>query len=108
MNPARTSRDDPASIILKRGDPYQLNLCKTTTLQKTKVGFQDQLLFNAGQTYCRMLAILLTFIKLPFVIEIFVLSIRFSHNQKQIFVSSEVKKKFFQFNFCMHFYISYT
>ena len=39
----------------------------------------DQLSLNAGQKYCRMLqwehsAILLTFIKLPFVIKIFVLS----------------------------------
>ena len=45
-----------------------------------KIGFQYQLLFNAGQKYCRMLqgehsAILSTFIKLPFVIKIFVLSI---------------------------------
>ena len=42
--------------------------------------FQDQLSLNAGQKYCRMLqgehsAILLTFIKLPFVIGICVLSI---------------------------------
>ena len=41
--------------------------------------FQDQLLLNAGQKYCRMLqgehsAILLTFNKLPFVTKIFVLS----------------------------------
>ena len=71
--------------------------------KKTKIGFQDQLslnagqkycrinaprgafcntfdLYNAGQKYCRMLqgehsATLLTFIKLPFVIMIFVLSI---------------------------------
>ena len=48
--------------------------------KKTKNGFQDQLSLNAGQKYCRMLplehsAILLTFIKLPFVIKIFVLSI---------------------------------
>ena len=40
---------------------------------------EDQLSLNAGQKYCRMLqgehsAILLTFIKLPFVINIFVLS----------------------------------
>ena len=40
---------------------------------------QDQLSLNADQKYCRMLrgehsAILLTFIKLPFVIKIFVLS----------------------------------
>ena len=42
--------------------------------------FQDQLSLNAGQKYCRMLqgehsAILWTFIMLPFVIKIFVLSI---------------------------------
>ena len=41
---------------------------------------QDKLSLNAGQKYCRMLkgehsAILSTFIKLPFVIKIFVLSI---------------------------------
>ena len=45
-----------------------------------KISFQDQLSLNAGQKYCRMLqgehsAILLTFIKLPFVIKSFVLSI---------------------------------
>ena len=48
--------------------------------KRPKIGFQDQLLLNAGQKYCRMLqgeyfAILLIFIKLPFVIKIFVLSI---------------------------------
>ena len=48
--------------------------------KKTKIGFKDQILFNAGQKYCRMLqgelsAILLAFIKLPFVIKNFVLSI---------------------------------
>ena len=47
--------------------------------KRPKIGFQDQLSLNAGQKYCRMLplehsAILLTFIKLPFVIKIFVLS----------------------------------
>ena len=47
--------------------------------KKTKIGFQYQLLLNAGQHYCRLLplehsAILLTFIKLPFVIKTFVLS----------------------------------
>ena len=40
--------------------------------RRPKIGFQDQLSLNAGQKYCR---ILLTFIKLPFVIKIFVLSI---------------------------------
>ena len=48
--------------------------------RRPKIGFQDRLLLTAGQKYCRMLpsehsAILSTFIKLPFVIKIFVLSI---------------------------------
>ena len=50
------------------------------TLKKTKNGFQDRLSLNAGQKYCKMLqgehfAILLTFIMLPVVIKILVLSI---------------------------------
>ena len=49
------------------------------TLKKTGFFFQDQLSLNAGKKYCRMLqgessAILTTFIKLPFVIKIFVSS----------------------------------
>ena len=49
------------------------------TLKKTE-NFQDQLLLNAGKKYRRMLqwehfAILSTFIKLPFVNKIFVLSL---------------------------------
>ena len=56
------------------------NLSKTATLKKSQIGFQDQLALIAGQKYCRMLqgehsAILSTFIKLPIVIKIFVLSI---------------------------------
>ena len=48
--------------------------------KRPKIGFQDGLMLNAGQKYCSVLqgehsAILLTFIKLPFVINIFVLSI---------------------------------
>ena len=48
--------------------------------KRPKFSFQDQLSLNAGQKYCRMLqaehsAILFSFIKLPFVIKIFVLSI---------------------------------
>ena len=47
---------------------------------KPKIGIQDRLWLNAGQKYCRMLqgehsAILSTFIKLPFVIKTFVLSV---------------------------------
>ena len=48
------------------------------------MGFKDQLSLNAGQKYCRMLhgehsAILLTFIKLPFVIKIFACLILSGH-----------------------------
>ena len=55
-------------------------MCKTATLKKTKIDFQDQILLNAGQKYCRMLqgehsAILSTFINLQLVIKINVLSI---------------------------------
>ena len=55
--------------------------CLKQPLRKnTKIGFQYRLLLNSGQKYCRMLhgehsAILSTFIKLPFSIKIFVLSI---------------------------------
>ena len=52
-----------------------------------RLSFQDQFSLNTGQKYCRMLqgdhsAILSTFIKLPLVFKIFVLSIlsgRFTH-----------------------------
>ena len=59
---------------------YSKTCLKRPLKKKTKIGFQDQLWLNAGQKYCRMLqwehsAILSTFIKLPFVIKIFVLSI---------------------------------
>ena len=58
-------------ILLEMGD---------TVKSVSKNGFQEWLLLNACQKYCRMLplehsAILLTCIKLPFVIMIFVLSI---------------------------------
>ena len=58
----------------------QQNLLKRPISKRPKIGFQDQLSCYAGQKYCRMLqgehsTILLTFIKLPFVIKIFILSI---------------------------------
>ena len=48
--------------------------------KKTKISFQDRFSLNVGRKYCRMLqggysAIPLTFLKLPFVIKIFILSI---------------------------------
>ena len=50
------------------------------TVKRPKIGLQELLLFNEDQKYCRMLqgehsAILSTFIKLLFVIKIFILSI---------------------------------
>ena len=59
---------------------YSKTCLKRPISKRPKIGFQYQLLLNAGQKYCRMLqgehsAILSTFIKLPFVIKIFVLSI---------------------------------
>ena len=57
---------------------YSKTCLKRSLKKKTKIGFQDLLLLNAGQQYCRMLqgehsAILLTFSKLLFVFKTFVL-----------------------------------
>ena len=55
--------------------------CLKRPLKRPKIGFQDQLLLNAGQKYCRSKLqgehseILSTLIKLPFVFKTFVLSI---------------------------------
>ena len=62
------------------GDRYSKTCVKGPLSKRPQIGFQDQLSLTAGQKYCRMLcgeysAILSTFIKLPFVSKIFVLSI---------------------------------
>ena len=68
-------------IKAKKEDKLYSKTCVKRQLSKIpKFGLQNQVSLNAGQKYCRMLqgehsAILLTFIKLPFVIKIFVLSI---------------------------------
>ena len=62
--------------------PFTMNsktCLKRPLAKRPKFGFQDRLSLNACQKYCRMFplehsAILLTCIKLPFVIKIFVLS----------------------------------
>ena len=59
---------------------YSKTCIKQPLSKRPKIGFQNQLSLNAGQKYYRMLqrehsAILSTYIKLPFVIKIFVLSI---------------------------------
>ena len=60
--------------------PYSKTCVKRPLSKRRKIGFQYQLSLNAGQKYCRMLhleqsALLSTFIKLPFVIKLFVLPI---------------------------------
>ena len=59
---------------------YSKTCVKWPLSKRPQIGFQDQLSLNTGLKYCRMIAlehsaILLTFIKLPFYIKIFVLSI---------------------------------
>ena len=59
---------------------YSKTCLKRSLKKKTEIDFQDRISLNAGQKYCKMLqgehsAILSTFIKLPFVMKIFVLSI---------------------------------
>ena len=58
---------------------YNKTCIKRPLSKRPVIGFQDQLWLNAGEKYCRMLqgehsAILSTFIRLPFVINIFVMS----------------------------------
>ena len=59
---------------------YSKTCLKRPLKKNIKIGFKDQLKLNAGQKYCRILqgehsAIFSTFIKVPFVINILVLSI---------------------------------
>ena len=59
---------------------YSKTCVKRPFSKRLKIGFQDQYSLNAGQKYYRMVqgehsVILLTCIKLPFVIKTFVLSI---------------------------------
>ena len=87
------------------GPDYSIKNCVHQPLSKRpKIGFRDQLSLNAGRMYCRMLqgehsAILSTFIKLPFVIKIFVLPIfqwpfytGFTILEKFVINSERVKK----------------
>ena len=57
---------------------YSKTCVKQPLSKRPKIVFQDQLSLNAGQKYCRIRGAfckLSTFIRLPFVIKIFVLSI---------------------------------
>ena len=80
MSPQDTQLNTIMCIFLPK---IKLNTVKpvlSSHTKRPKIGFQDQISLNAGQKYCRMLqgehsAILSTFIKLPFFIKIFFLSI---------------------------------
>ena len=66
---------DPEGVVGAFGS-YPRHCVKTATLKKTENLFSRTISLNAGQKHCRMhSAILSTFIKLPFVIKIFDLSI---------------------------------
>ena len=54
---------------------YSQTCLKLSLKKKTNIGFQDRLSLNAGQKYCGAFCNFSTFIKLPIVIRIFVLSI---------------------------------
>ena len=68
----------------------------------TKNGFQDRVLLNAGRMYFRMLqgehsAILSTFIKLPFALKTFVLSILSGRSrQVLLYLVLNTRKGFFR------------
>ena len=82
---------------------------KRPVKKRPKLGFQDKLSLNAGQKYCRMLqgehsAILLTYIKQPSIIKIFVLFIfewPFNTGFKRTDVSSEARA----LHFCAFIFI---
>ena len=74
--------NDTIQVVKTNSTPenYTVTVKPVYSQKAKKIGIQDKLSLNAGQKYCRMLqgehfAILWTFIKLPFVIKIFALSI---------------------------------
>ena len=80
-NPTYSDQYLVNSLFPKHASKYYSKTCVKHPLSKRpKIGFQDQLSLSAGQKYCRMIqgehsAILLAFIKLSFVIKIFILAI---------------------------------
>ena len=60
------------SVSLSGQILYSKTCVKRSLSKRPQIGFESQLSLNAGQMYCRIIS---TFIKLPFVIKIFVLSI---------------------------------
>ena len=84
-------------VVKKHVSLYSKTFVKLPLSKRPQIGFQDQLSLNVGRKYCRMLplehsAILSTFIKLPLVIKIFVLSIlRGPFRQVLLYVTTEVQ-----------------
>ena len=56
-------------------EKVQQNLCKTATLKKTKLVFKTNYRLMQVKSIAKCSQILTTFIKLPFVIKIFILSV---------------------------------
>ena len=80
------------NLVTSPEDRYSKTCVIWPPPKRPKIGLQVQLSLNVGQKYCRMLqgehsAILLTLIKLPFVIKIFVGSI-FEWPFAQVFLYS--------------------
>ena len=74
--------------------------------RRPKIGFQDGSSLNSDQKYCRML---LTFIKLPFVIKIFVLSIFEWPQIRQVLLYNTLSQYLaHQFDFVLMFYIPFN
>ena len=73
-------QEEKTRTQMNQDTTYSKTCVKRPLSKRQKIVFQAPLLLNADQKYCRMLqgehsAILSTFIELPFVIKIFVLSI---------------------------------
>ena len=76
---------------------YSKNLCKMATLKKTKKnGFQDQLLLNAGQKYCRMLPLLTC--RIP------VVSMFFQSEMKTLWILDQMARFKSQLIWNLHFF----
>ena len=88
--------------------------------QATKTGFQYRLSLNAGQKYCRMLqgeeqgeehsAIRSTFIKLPFSIKTFVLSVLSGHLRHVLLYCNHLNSRvsWLFYWYCILVFICYT
>ena len=87
-----------AEPLLLTYTKYSKTCIKQLLSKRLKIDFQDQISLNAGQKYCKMLqgehsAILLTFIKLSFVIKVFVLSFLSGRFTQVLLYKYKIRKK---------------